>query len=238
MKPTSNLLIKTITFSLFSLNSFASEDILEIVYEPREPYVIEAQNSITGLVASPLIEALDNSKINYQLKNKPSKRHLLEIKANKKALCAVGWFKNPEREQFAKYSNPLYQDKSMGIIALKKTEITEGISIDNLLKKNRISILVKDSYSYGNFLDTKLSNSNVKKTKATNKNMLSMIAKKRADFMFISYEEAIELLAVHKYKDRLKFIVISNMPQGNNRYLICSKRVDSEIIINLNEYIN
>ncbi len=225
--------IKFIIISLFSINIYA----LEIVYEPRVPYVQEDQNTIKGLVATPLIEALNDAKINYILKNKPSKRHLKEIKTNKKAMCIVGWFKNPKREKFAKFTKPLYQDKPMGILTHITSNIQDGINIDDLLDIAKIAILIKDSYSYGSFLDDKLKIVKTKKTKASNVNMVSMIAKKRADFMFISYEEVQEIIKNHKYKDKIKFIQIANIPKGNKRYLLCSKLVANSIIEKLNKYI-
>ncbi len=211
---------------------------LEIVFEERVPYIQKTNSSINGLVATPAIKALDATKINYILKEKPSKRHLYEIQANKKPICALGWFKNPAREKFAKFTLPLYQDYSMGIIARKdrKTDFT-NISIDNLLKNN-YKILTKASYSYGKFLDNKLEEYKITKKEVytDNENMLLLIEKKRADFMFISKEESTLLFQKNQYKD-ISFYDIKGMPKGNKRYLICSKKVDDNIINKINLYL-
>jgi uncharacterized protein (TIGR02285 family) len=215
---------------------FAQE--IEIVFEERIPYIQKNDLSISGLVATPAIKALNASKINYILKEKPSKRHLYEIQANQKPICALGWFKNSEREQFAKFTLPLYQDYSMGIIARKdRKKDFFNISIDDLLKNND-KILTKASYSYGKFLDDKLEQYKITKKEvySDNENMLLLIERKRADFMFISKEESTLLFEKNQYKD-ISFYDVKGMPEGNKRYLICSKKVDDDIINQINQYL-
>lgn len=211
---------------------------LEIVYEERIPYIQVSTKSIEGLVATPIMNALTQANIEYQLKQKPSKRHLYEIKANQKPLCAIGWFKNPDRETFGKFTLPLYQDKAMGIVARndRKTEFS-GASIDTLFEKE-YSVLTKASYSYGKFLDDKLKESSLtqKEVYANNEKMLLLIEKKRADFMFISQEEA-ALLLNKKYQVSLSFYAIKGMPKGNKRYLICSQKVSDATIDAINQYL-
>jgi len=228
-----NSLKKILAIGILSINIYA----LDIVYEPRSPYVTQINDSISGLVATPLIKALDEAKITYNLKNQTSKKHLKEIERNQKEICAVGWFKNPKRELFGKYTKPLYQDKPMGIIVNHKSDIKNNTDISNLLKTNNYKVLIKDSYSYGKFLDDKLKNKKVKKTTTSNDKMASMIAKGRADFMFISYEEATSIMKNNKYKSKLQYISLKGMPEGNKRYLICSKKVSDRIIEQLNKYI-
>ncbi|XOB63235.1 hypothetical protein ACMC56_05355 [Campylobacterota bacterium DY0563] len=216
-----------------------AEDSLIIVYEERIPYVKNDSNSITGLVATPAIQALKYSGIKYQLKEKPSKRHLYEIKANINKICAVGWFKNIQREEFAKFSYPLYQDKPLGIISRNENKnILKNISIDDLLKNKNLSLLTKASYSYGKFLDEKIKKYKTKNkiVYTDNKKMISMIAAKRADYLFISEEEA-KILLDDELSKNLKFFRVSNIPKGNKRYLICSKSVKDNTLKRINKYI-
>ncbi len=210
---------------------------LEIIYEPRVPYIVENDKSIEGFVATPLIKALQKSNIKYTLKNKPSKRHLSEIASNKNPICAIGWFKNTNRERFAKFSKHIYQDKPLGILTHRLTHIKENSDIEKIAQENKFKVLIKESYSYGDFLDGLIKDMIIKKTDAKNYNMVTMIAKRRADMMFISYEEAMHYLDEHKYKSRIKFIPLSGMPEGNKRYLICSKSVDDKTIEKINRNI-
>lgn len=228
---------KRVLIGLVFFNSYLFA--LDIYYDPRPPYVQESKNTIEGLVATPLIKSLNNTDIKYVLKNRPSKRHLFEIKANSKEVCALGWFKNKEREEFAKYSKALYQDKPMGIIISKAVKLKEDISLDQLLKKVDLKLLVKDSFSYGKQIDKKIQESKQKiyKVNIDNKSTVFHILRDRADYMFISYEEAIEILKNENLKDKLVFKKIKHVPAGNKRYLMCSKKVSDEMINSINKYI-
>lgn len=227
-----------LSFSLV-LTCFQNLLALDIIYDTRAPYVQEKNSSIDGLVASPLIKSLKEAGINYELKNRPSKRHLLEIKANRKEVCAVGWFKNSEREKFGKYTKALYQDKPMGIITLKDSKIEENLSLEDLFTNKDISILIKDSFSYGKDIDKKLSTTKQKihKVNTDNSKMVLHLIRKRADFMFSSYEEALELFKNEMFKSKLEFKNIKDIPQGNKRYLICSQKVSNNTIENINKHI-
>lgn len=231
-----NLLKLSLASCLLATFSFAQS--VEIVYEKRPPYIEKKENTITGILGDVLINALDKAKITYTIHEKPSKRHLHEIKANRSVLCAVGWFKNPEREKFAKYTKPLYQDKPMGILTRTNHPlIKENLTIDQLLSNKSLIILGKKSYSYGKFIDEKIKEYNNKKRDVNSDNitMLKLIEKKRADFMFISYEEATSLLKEYSNKDALQFVALKEMPEGNKRYLICSKKTDDTIINLINK---
>lgn len=234
MKKTTLFLI-----SIFATFLNANDDVLHIVYEQRAPYVENTKNSVKGLVATPAIKALEKAKINYILKEKPSKRHLYEIKSNTNMMCALGWFKTPEREKFAKFTLPLYQDDPLGIVSRKENHKKfENIDINQLLQDKSLSLLTKASYSYGIFLDEKIIQNKVDKREvySDNSKMLTLIEAKRADYMFISKEEADLLFKKNKYKD-LQFYKIKNMPKGSNRYLICSKLVSDNIIEKINKYL-
>lgn len=213
---------------------------LEIIFEERPPYVVQSNGDVSGLVASPLMSALKKAHVKYVVKEKPSKRHLYEIKANQKPLCAIGWFKNPERETFARYTQPLYQDRPMGILVHRQNQAVSAIqSIDELLTHSSLTMLAKKSYSYGTFVDDQIKKHGVEKREVGvgNVKMLTLIAKRRADYMFISYEEAHELLTSHPQKDVLRFIALKGMPEGNKRYLICSKKTDDALIQRINEQL-
>lgn len=208
---------------------------LEILYEDREPYIKTENNTISGIVATPLIKAIKNADIKINLINKPSSRHLYEIKSNKKSICAIGWFKNKKRESFSKFSKFLYQDEAMGILVRKdNTSIRKIKDINTLLKDQSLKLLTKSSYSYGTYIDNKLLEYNIKRNdvNSNNKTMIKLIMKKRADYMFFSFEEAQSLI---DKKSDVIFLSLKGIPKGNKRYLICSKKTTNKIIELINK---
>ncbi len=230
--------MKKLIFILFIFYFNTSLFALDIVYEERVPYIKKNGDTLSGLVGTVAMKALTQSKIDFVLKERPSKRHLTEIKSNQIQMCALGWFKNLERESFAKFSKPLYQDAPMGIVARYEDEsLFLNQTIEELLMQKLI-LLTKASYSYGMYIDEKIQHLGVKKIEvyADNEKMLELISKKRADFMLISVEEASLFLSHPKFK-QLKFYKINKMPFGNSRYFICSKKVSDETISLINQYI-
>ena len=231
--------MKAVLFFLVFTSSLFSQ-VLEVLYEERIPYVIKKGNSLEGLAADPLIKALEKSGILYKLKEKPSSRHLFEIKADKKAVCAIGWFKNPQRELFALYTKPLYEDKPLGIIARKDNmKVKSKKDINMLFSDKELSLLAKKSYSYGKELDKKILKYKVKKRDVNSDNikMLKLILIKRADYMLVSHEEAKVILEEYPEKQMLEFIRLKGFPKGNKRYLICSRSTGGNVIDNINKYL-
>ncbi len=221
---------------IFILLTFCTGNSLEIVFEQRKPYVEKTGDSIKGLIGEPIVNALNKAQIEYKLKEKPFKRQLYEIKSNTKEICALGWFKTKEREQFSKYSTVIYQDKPLGIIALSNKNFLNHIHINKLFSLSNLKVLVKASYSYGALLDEKLKNPNLKKSEvfSSHKKMLNLIKSKRADYMLISKEEADILL---KNEKKLSYYSLTGLPSGNKRYLMCSRLVKDSIIKKINKFL-
>jgi len=110
-------------------------------------------------------------------------------------------------------------------------------SIDRVFSEHRLRLLVKGGYSYGTYLDTKLKMLSPRQviTTADNEAILKMILAHRADYCFMTEEEAHDLL-VYSTLNRLAFKIVyfKDMPENNQRYLICSKKVTDEDIHEIN----
>ena len=99
--------------------AFGEEPLLAL-YNERPPYLVPgADGNVTGLTANPAAYALRKAKIPFKWVDMPSARQMLMLQENSSKVVAVGWFKNPEREKFTKFSNPIYQDKQIVVLARK-----------------------------------------------------------------------------------------------------------------------
>lgn len=68
--------------------------------------------------------------------------------------------------------------------------------------------------------------------------MIRMIMANRADFMFISEEEAAYSIEQAGFApNELQLIHVRDMPEGEKRYLMCNKNVPDEVIEKLNQFI-
>jgi len=80
-------------------------------YIQRPPYITLSNGGLSGLTGLPSIMAFKNANVPFILKETPFARQLLLIERNSGQDCMIGMFKKPGREQFAKFSKPVYQDK-------------------------------------------------------------------------------------------------------------------------------
>lgn len=210
-------------------------------YNERVPYLVTTAQGVEGLTATPAQQAFEKAGIPFKWTKTPSKRQMHLLQENKGCDCLVGWFKNPEREQFAKYTLPIYQDRPQIAIARSdNTALHSGMSVDDLLSNPKLIMGAKDGYSYGGFLDEKIARHkpNIDKTTAENLQMLMKVQGGRNDYFFIAPEEADGLIASSGFpKEEFQYITFSDMPEGERRYILCSQQVSDAVIEQLNAVI-
>ncbi|BHH83437.1 substrate-binding periplasmic protein [Desulforhopalus sp. 52FAK] len=236
-----NLVVLTLLclLTLLSGPSFA-QPTLQIFYEERPPYASKTDiHSVEGLTATPVANALSNVGIPFKWKKMPFKRQLVTIKADKKNVCGIGWFKKPGREEFARYSIPIYQDKPTVVLARNGDDaVARHSDIKSLFSDNSITLLVKDSFSYGTFLDEHIEKMQPKTLTVISSNtgeMLQMLLSGRGDYFLVAEEEATDFFQKKEFSaSQFAFHRFPEMPQGNNRYLACSFSVQPEIIEAIN----
>lgn len=210
-----------------------AQEVLTIHYAIRPPYVVPAiGDSIGGLVGAPIVLALDKAKIQYRLKQTPTSRQMMLVKNNFGAECAVGWFKNEERERFAQYSEPVFTDKRPVLIVNRKTELNLIENFSKLVQERPLRLLVKDLYSYGPYLDSEINRKarvKIERRVAEPDAMIKMITSGRADMMLASEDEAM-LLFGSPGTASLQIVYLSDATKGEKRYLLCSRKVSPEVL--------
>jgi polar amino acid transport system substrate-binding protein len=230
--------------ALFTQTGFApGKEPLQVYYNERPPYLVpHADGSVSGLTADPAAYALRRAGIAFTWVAMPSSRQLLKLQENHARLAAVGWFKNPERESFAKFSEPLYQDRQIVALARQdNAQVSQARTLEDLLRNQELTLLKKSGYSYGKQLDEGIARwapSSIQVT-VENISMIQMIHARRADYLFIAPEEAesaIRWAGVPAAEVQTK--AFPDMPPGEKRYLLFSGLVDEETIRRINKYIS
>lgn len=200
----------------------------------RPPYMVtQPDGSPAGLTASGVKQAFEAINQPVRWVETPAARQLMLIEANSGRDCGIGWFKNPQREAFARFSAPIYRDLPWVIVAGKQFKLTHGATVAQTLAGKDTRLLVKDKYSYGAELDGKIAQFGGERltTSGDWSQMLGMLSLARADFMFASHEEADYFLESEKASAAgLRVITLADAPAGEFRYLMCSKQVqESEL---------
>jgi polar amino acid transport system substrate-binding protein len=216
-------------------------NLITLHYNERPPYLVTTDEGVGGLTGDPATIVFEKSNLPFLWKQTPSKRQIYLLQQNKGRDCLVGWFKNKEREAFARYTLPIYQDKpQIALARVDNDRIPVDSTVSDLFSDPRLNLLVKDGYSYGDFLDGKIKEYDPVRTVTTDENseMLKMVFARHADYFFIAPEEADGLIRTSEFDAQdFKFIHFRDIPVGEKRYILCSLQVEASIIEQLNAAI-
>ena len=219
----------------------AADGPITILIHERAPYYVIESGQVGGIVAGPTADAFQAAGIEFAWREMASNRQLKFIEQNSEPVCATGWFKKPEREAFAKFTDAIYVDRpavvltradNAGVIA---HEAMTGILADATLRMGQ-----KLGYSYGAFVDGAIAENGTPTVTTTQDNvgMVRMLLGRRFDYMIASFEEADGLIeSVGAASADLIAVTMNDAPNGNARYILCSGRVDDGTIDALNEAI-
>src|SRR5207237_1398275 len=96
---------------LMSSAAFAQAPIT-LYYNERPPYLVTSiDHSVSGLTATPAADAFRSAGIPFEWSKLPTNRQMAALKESKGAECAVGWFKNADREGCARFTRAIYRDR-------------------------------------------------------------------------------------------------------------------------------
>ncbi|MCB2100071.1 MAG: transporter substrate-binding domain-containing protein [Rhodobacterales bacterium] len=212
---------------------------LLLVFESRPPYyVLNSAGELDGVVLGPIARALENAGIEFLWVERSSKRQMEDVRRNTGPVCSPGWFKKPERELFAKFSAPVYQDRPQ--VMVTRPDVVRAMkakTLAGLFQEGDWSLGVKKGYSYGTYIDELRATTPPRTVETTQDmdGMVRMLLGRRFDY-FISTPE--ELWAFQDRSGDLGDKVVSasftDIPAGNWRYLMCSQMVDDDILIRFN----
>jgi len=212
-----------------------SAETLRLLYDERPPYyTVDADGVVGGVVSGPVDRALKAAGIEVEWVRMPSSRQLFTIRNDTEYACSPGWFKNPERLTFAKFSEPVYCDKPQ-IIAIRKDDAGRfgHQSLAEVLADPGLTLGVKNDYSYGPAIDGMIGRNATAMvhTAQTVGGMRIMLSRHRFDY-FIAAPEEFETLAAAARSDGGEIMALSfpDIPAANERYLMCAMQVDDALI--------
>ncbi|MEJ5300049.1 MAG: transporter substrate-binding domain-containing protein [Thermodesulforhabdaceae bacterium] len=221
---------------------FASDDVskLTVYYFHRPPYYVKTDGEPKGFLMVFVERVLEKAGIEAEFKEVPPKRILEELKKPQLA-CSPGWFKTPEREELYLFSATIYQNAPLTFVVTKskeKTRITLD-EISNLFKSSRDPGIVC-GFSYGPFLDAVFSTEKATRCISTDVlNVVRMVSAGRVDFTLISPEELGYIASIYpELRESIAMVPIEGIPEGNRRYLMCSKGVTPDMMDRINRAIH
>lgn len=207
---------------------------IHLHYQERPPYTEAVPGgAVRGLVATPAAIAMERAGITYRWVLTPSQRQLALVQNGTGPDCALGWFRNPQRESVGKFSKPLYRDQPLGAFARKSAPLQSPIGLEEALKSPQLRILTKEGYSYGSKVDRLLqAHAAQRVTTASEVNLhVGMLLAGRADWMLAAPEEAEVLFnQAGEHREEFKLAPLADMDAGGERHLYCSAAVPDALM--------
>lgn len=221
---------------LLALTVFpARAETLIVGFIDRPAYSWQQDGKAHGLFIDIARDILTRAGIDHQFRPLPPKRMLKDVEEGKEPLCVVGNFKTPEREAYAVFTKPIYQNKPIGILINRRQEpaFTPYRTLGELTAAPNLRLGYIDGFSYGNAVDAfigKMTGTKISRV-TTQSGMVGMLAAGRFDYMFADQEEYEALaLAVNVAPETIRLLTFPDVPEGNKRHLMCSKAVPRHII--------
>ncbi len=233
---------KNITFFITSLCliltaplAAAQDERLVALYFKRPPYYDTVGDKATGLLIELTRKIFVDAGISPVFVEVPPQRILYYVKDPKRKVCSIGWFKTTEREKFAKFSRPIYQNKPLVILTTKthQARIEEYTGLKDVFFDQSLIMAKIEAFSYGTTIDTWINNyaPRIHRISSDQSVLPHLLLINRASYMLVAPEE-INTMLVKADTDPKAFVTISkpDIPQGNKRYIIYGKTIDDDII--------
>jgi len=197
---------------------------LPVYYFNKPPYYIEKPDGAAGgflVEVARLI--LDGAGIPHRFERLPVKRILRAVQSGERC-ASVGWFRTPERERYALFSLPIYQNRPIGLVVARDTaqRLPPRPSLQKVLAAG-LSFGAIEGFSYGPWLDEHLAALGPRLHRVTGEpeDVYRMILKGRFEATFVAPEEAFYLMSTHgAYRQGLRFLPLKDAPEGNPRHLM------------------
>jgi polar amino acid transport system substrate-binding protein len=213
---------------------------LTLQYYERKPFHYTLENgSVVGLLVTPTEAAFKKIGIAIRWQLVPVNRILDDLKRNTSAMCTPGWYKKPEREEYAQFSLPIYRDKPLVGLARADFFVKSDITAKELFANPKTHLLVKQNFSQGAYMDALIASmppSQVARVAAEVPNLVKMVNLNRADLIITTQEEvALYVDQAELAMKDFRVLVFPDVPAVELRYILCSKQVPVETMTKLNK---
>jgi polar amino acid transport system substrate-binding protein len=236
------LLVLLCSLILFCAARSGNAESLDVFYFEYPPYYHQLENQeASGIIVDLARRIFAAAQVEPAFSFVPAKRILHELQGGRPA-ASLGWFKTPEREQFALFSLPIYVNRPVEVFFLREDEsrFRPYSTLEGMLQSGQFVFGRVQGFSEGPHLDTMLEKYRNKTVQVATDSvrLLKMIEARRCDFMLVAPEEADVLLeAAQVPKEKFMLRAMSDIPQGNLRYIMYSKAVPQALIRSIDEAI-
>ncbi len=227
----------------FGAEEQVSPAVLKVYYLEFPPYYYTNNDrQPDGFLLKKTEAILQRAGIESEYDSVPAKRILQDMR-KLEPTCSIGWFKTPQRERFAQFSKPIYQNKPLQILYLKQNEslFRDKTSLAQVMADETLVFGQLESYSLGPVVDhmIKKSSPETRLVVGGYPQLVRMLAAQRFSYL-LAAPEGIDIL-IEKNRLVPELFVrqsMADIPAGNLRHLMFSRGVSDETIIRINRAID
>jgi polar amino acid transport system substrate-binding protein len=215
---------------------------LDVLYFEYPPYYHALPDGrATGLIVELCSRVFDKAGVEVEFHFVPSKRILHDMQIGR-PLASLGWFKTPEREEFARFSRPIYVNRPVGVFFLREKEdlFRPYETLEALMASGKFTIGRVAGLSDGPEIDALLAKypDRIVDVTADSIRLVKMLETGRFDFFLLPPEEIDVLLQeAQASPEDFALKTMTDIPQGNCRYIMYSKAVDEALIRKIDDAI-
>jgi len=214
-------------------------------YYGHPPYLKTSHNGVYGLTATPAAEAFKAAGLHFKWKRTVTREQFPLLKANEGKDCLIGntstltQGRNLAQDKYIQFTYPIYTDQPKIALSRRDNPIKVD-TLDELFSDSKKVILVKEAYSYGQYVDQMVRKNKPRRLMLAidTAEMLLALSRRKADYMLISPEEInknFEMAGLNL--DDFDTHLLSDIPLGKQHNILCSMQVSAEDVQKLNEAI-
>lgn len=205
-----------------------ADNSVEIFYQERPPFTARQGDSVTGLFASPINQALASAGMTAHWRRLPPIHQLNSLRANKSAHCAADWYFTKERQLFAQISVPVVRDSHYVVVTRRRDQRFNNVVDIRELNNRKLLLANSSEFSFGVELDGIIAAQAwpTVNIHGGDLELLSMVVNRRADYALILEDEIEPLLQqLGNHRDELELHASSGFPEPEFVHLLCSYKV-------------
>ncbi|WP_394779389.1 hypothetical protein [Undibacterium sp.] len=216
-----------------------AQEVLTVAWRNKPPQQYIENNVEKGILLERAKEVFSEAHLPAHFVEEPAKRIWNNFAIGSKNYCSIGWYRIPERESLVQYSVIFHTDPPHTVLVGPgaAAAVTAHKTLASLLNDESLTLGVVDGVSYGPELDAmiKRSKNHVERSTTSPMVMAQMIGANRASFMFIDREDWEFLRDKERSMQGTTQIDLKGMPQGMDRYIVCSKDVPAASMKKINQ---
>lgn len=217
-----------------------AEEPLRMVFRSKPPYSYIEDGVQKGFLLEKTEQILKAGGVKARFSELPLRRIFQDIQLNQERICSFGWYKNPEREAYARFSLAMHQDRPHLVLTHQKSaeKIKRLKTLKDLMGAADLTLTMVDSVSYGPEIDAMIAAfpGSIDKAPLSPQKVAEKLAAERADFMFMDRDdyEFFKATTPTFPHDALIVVSVPDAPAGLQRYILCSKKVSPDTMNQIN----